>query len=83
MTQRQVRHPDGFLPGCPAPCGHAPRHIEDLRGMRCGGGHFIECCRCDRRTAKYANPNDALRDWYRLVGAVPSRGPAPVFQLVR
>lgn len=72
MTQRQLQHAPGDLPICSA-CSDLrhnrlvhPRHFVDLRAARAGGGHFLECSRCDRRTAKYPDLGSALRDWHRL-----------------
>ena len=61
MTQCQIDHPEG-LPPCAA--GHGARHIHDGRCASAGGGHFVEC-RC-KKTAKHADPDEALASWRRL-----------------
>ena len=61
MTQRHISHPEP-LPDCAA--GHSARHIQDLRGLAAGGGHFVEC-RC-RHTRKHAEPDAAIAEWRRV-----------------
>ena len=61
MTQRYISHPEP-LPACAA--GHSARHIQDLRGLAAGGGHFVEC-RC-RHTRKQAEPNTAIGEWKKV-----------------
>lgn len=66
MTQRQISHAPGQIPRCPAPCQRDPKHIHDKRMASAGGGHFIECCACDRRTSKSENFEAALQEWCRI-----------------
>lgn len=61
MTQRQISRA-GDVPACPA--GHSARHIQDLRSISAGGGHFIEC-KC-RMTSKHAEPDAAHTEWRRI-----------------
>lgn len=61
MTQRQISRA-GDVPACPA--GHSARHIQDLRSISAGGGHFVEC-KC-RMTSKHAEPDAALSEWRRI-----------------
>ena len=51
MTQRQITHHATRLPACPT-CAQLPKHYIDDRAARCGGGHFLECVPCDRRTPR-------------------------------
>lgn len=67
MTQSQVRHPAGELPSCTVACGREPKHYEDKRAARAGGGHFLECSPCDRRTPKRETLALATADWVRMV----------------
>jgi hypothetical protein len=66
-TQYQVKHAAGELPACP--CGHSPKHIHDRRAAHSNGGHFLECCPCDRRTPRSASLAGAVDDWCRITGA--------------
>lgn len=61
MTQRQVSHAEE-LPPCKA--GHRARHMHDLRCLRAGGGHFVECA-CTH-TRRYVDFEQALAEWKRL-----------------
>jgi|LNAP01.1.fsa_nt_gb hypothetical protein len=47
------------LPLCRA--GHVARYMHDLRGLRAGGGHYIECA-CSQ-TNRHASFDDALAQW--------------------
>ena len=71
MTQHQISHQGVRLPPCPPPCHRQPKHFEDRRGMRSGGGHFFECSACDRRTTRQTTAEAVLQEWCRLVGATP------------
>jgi hypothetical protein len=74
MIQRQITHGINFLARCS--CGREPRHFEDLRSIARGGGHLLECCPCDRRTARFATLDGANHEFARLSGTtVPE--PAP------
>jgi hypothetical protein len=66
VTQRQISHNQSELPACS--CGRTPRHFHDARGPLCGGGELLECSPCDRRTAKHATLDAAVREFCRLVG---------------
>jgi len=69
-TQRQILHAPGELPGC-AHCGRA-FHYFDARGLRCGGGHSIECpC---RHTTANETFDQALDEWRQINGlqAIPA-----------
>lgn len=61
MTQRHISHPEP-LPACAA--GHSARHIQDLRGLAAGGGHFVEC-RC-RATQRHPEASGAFDQWRRI-----------------
>lgn len=61
MTQRQISRA-GDVPACPA--GHSARHIQDLRSISAGGGHFVEC-RC-RATRKHVDADTAIAEWRRV-----------------
>jgi hypothetical protein len=76
MTQHQITHAPGEIPACA--CGKAPKHFEDRRAARSGGGHCLECHPCDRKTAKHPSFEAALQEWCRLIGAaVPVINAAP------
>lgn len=72
-TQHQVKHTAGELPACS--CGLAPRHYHDTRRTSAGGGEFLECSPCDRRTRRHADLALAIAEFHRLVGSKPA---APV-----
>lgn len=75
--QRMINHPEP-LPRCAA--GHAARHMNDLRALHCGGGHFIECA-CSH-TPRHPTYVAAMADWRRMHGhQAPPR--ARVLQLRR
>lgn len=61
MTQHHITH-DFELSPCKA--GHRARHIHDLRCLRAGGGHFVECA-CSH-TARHLEFDKALAEWKRL-----------------
>lgn len=67
MTQRQISHAPGTLPRC-ATCERDPKHFEDLRAVRCGGGHALECCGCGRTSGKHASLDHALAAWRQANG---------------
>jgi hypothetical protein len=72
VTQHQIKHAPGELPVCT--CGRTPRHFEDHRAARVGGGHFLECCPCGptRQTDRHATLEAAIQHFCRLAGvAVP------------
>ena len=69
-TQRQVTHPAGTLPICS--CNQPAKHYLDARARRVNGGHFLECARCDRRTARHPHPDGAIAEFHRLVGTTPA-----------
>lgn len=70
ITQSQVKHAPGELPNCA--CGKQPRHILDSRRAIAGGGHFLECSPCDRRTRRHADLVLAIAEFHRLVGSKPA-----------
>lgn len=80
MTQRHVAH-DFELPPCKA--GHRARHVHDLRCLRAGGGHFVECA-C-RHTVRYLDFDQALAEWKRSHAKRRRRrkDPAPVDTVVQ
>lgn len=49
----------GNVPACPR--GHRGRHMHDQRGLRSGGGHFVECA-CSS-TARHPTLEAALAEW--------------------
>lgn len=70
MTQRQIPHPLGTFAGCPR-CFAQPRHTFDCRAPHAGGGHMLECCPCDNRTAKHPTLEKADADWRQRNGYAP------------
>jgi hypothetical protein len=81
MTQHQVTHAaNELLPACL--CGRTPKHFEDRRAARSGGGHCLECHPCDRKTAKHPSFEAALQEWCRLVG-VPMPTPKKQTSITR
>jgi hypothetical protein len=66
MTQRQITHPPRTLPPCT--CHRDPKHYVDQRGAFVGGGDFLECSPCDRRTSRCASLELATAEWCRLTG---------------
>lgn len=70
MTQRQITHAPGTLPRC-SRCERDPKHFEDRRAVRCGGGHTLECCACGMKTGRAANLELALVEWRQLHGYAP------------
>ena len=71
--QRMISHTPA-LPSCTK--GHPSRHMHDLRGLSCGGGHHVECA-CSR-TNRYSDFDDALSEWCARNGH-----PAPLFDQQR
>jgi hypothetical protein len=69
-TQHQVKHAPGELPTCS--CGNGPRHYSDTRRQSAGGGEFLECAPCDRRTRRHADLALAIAEFHRLVGSKPA-----------
>lgn len=65
MTQYQVHHTADELPVCA--CSRQPKHYLDTRRSSAGGGHFLECSPCDRRTPKRPSFPLASADWVRMV----------------
>lgn len=71
-TQRQMPHPAGTFPTCPA-CSREPKHILDGR-RRPVGGHLLSCACGD--TPKADDLPAALNTWCRAHGvAVPVFAP--------
>lgn len=60
-TQRQIAHPAGTFPPCPA-CRREPKHILDGR-RRPLGGHLLSCACGD--TPKADDLPEALNTWCR------------------
>ncbi len=79
MRQRHVTHPPGTFAAC-ASCRREPMHIECIgRTAREGVAsaaavaprHQLECCRCDRTTARHSTLDAARAEWTSFFAQAP------------
>ena len=67
--QTQIMHPPMSL--APCTCSLQPKHYHDSRALHAGGGDFLECAPCDRRTSRHADVFLAEQEWCRITGNAP------------